>query len=347
LPSTSIDTFFACTIIVTAVLIATAFMCSTMDTSISSPQNINKEGYLQAIANQMVANPGSPLNWGSSNIIPTDFGLAAGSSIIPYELDIDKITRLSNQNNYALSYPDMSTSAELNNIAFGITVSQVMTVNIEQTSNSTNGDESFTFTILTSIDSEPTNANLNCYVVANNYLSNITDSTSDAGVSYITVEMPTSIIGNAMLIVFARASFDDRITSYAIYNFQDSTQESLPRNDILTLTPLNYSLSYTTNSTDLTIQNGYVLTYSYEQNLNTTQDTTQYTIPNIIDQSPYVIVLCGFNNGTYFQEWVSYPQVPLTAGSSFEGEEQNVFSYTVTINDVLYKVNILFGDVIS
>jgi len=76
--------------------------------------------------------------------------------------------------------------------------------------------------------------------------------------------------------------------------------------------------------------------------------TTQYLIPTIIDNSPFVIVLCGFlNNGTYFQEWTSYPQVPLKAGSSFEDSEQNVFSYLVTINGVLYKVDVSFGDVIS
>ena len=150
-----------------------------------------------------------------------------------------------------------------------------------------------------------------------------------------------------MLIVFARASFDDRITSYAIYNFCTSSQESAPADDILTLTPLNYMLSFTTNSTDLTIQNPYIFSYSCQQNLTSIQGTMQYVIPAIIDQSPYVIVLCGYNNGTYFQEWTSYPQVPLTAGSSFEDSEQNVFSYVVTINGVLYKVDVSFGDVIS
>jgi len=37
----------------------------------------------------------------------------------------------------------------------------------------------------------------------------------------------------------------------------------------------------------------------------------------------------------------------LKAGSNFEDSEQNVFSYIVTINNVLYKVNISFGDVVS
>jgi hypothetical protein len=319
-----------------------------MQTSINSTRDINKDSYLQAIADHIITNPGAPVNWGTSSSVPADFGLAAGSSTIPYELNIDKITRLNNLNNYSLSYADMENAAKLNNIALGITVSQVMSINIEQTSHTPiDNNVSFTFAILTSIDSEPTSASLNCYVVANNYLINVTDSTSGVGVGSVTVQIPSAETGNAMLIVFARASFDDRITSYAIYNFLNSTQESAPSGDILTLTPLNYTLSYT-NSSDVTIQNGYIFSYTYRQNLTLVQGTTQYPIPRIIDQSPFVIVLCGFlNNGTYFQEWASYPQVPLKAGSSFEDSEQNVFSYIVTINGVLYMVDVSFGDVIS
>ncbi len=350
MPSTSIDTFFACTIIVTVALIATAFLCSTMQTSINVTQNINKDSYLQAIADDIITTPGTPVNWGTSSSVPVDFGLAASSSTTPYELNMDKITRLNSLNSYALSYIDMENAAKLSNIALGITVSQVMSINIEQTSNSTldNGNSvSFIFAILTSIDSEPTSASLNCYVVANNYVSNVTDSTSGVGVGYVTIQIPSAAADGAMLIMFARASFDDRITSYAIYNFQNSTQETAPRNDILTLTPLNYTLSYTTNSTGLTMQNSYIFSYTYQQNLISVQGTAYYLIPMLIDQSPFVMVLCGFNNGTYFQEWTSYPQVPLKAGSSFEDSEQNVFSYIVTINGVLYKVDVSFGDVIS
>ena len=348
MPSTSIDTFFACTIIVAVALIATAFLTSTMQTSIDSTQDINKDSYLQAIADHIVTNPGRPVNWGSSSSVPADFGLAVGYSTVPYELDTDKITRLNSLNNYSLSYFDLENAAKLNNTALGITVSQVMSINIEQSSNRTIGNaESFTFAVLTSINSEPTNASLNCYVVADNYLSNVTENTSRIGVCYVTVQVPSATSSNAMLIVFARASFDDRITSYAIYNFFSSTQQSTPSTDILTLIPLNYTLSFNTNSTDLTIQNGYLFSYSYHQNLASIQGTTQYLIPKIIDTSPFVIVICGHNDGAYFQEWTSYPQVPLKAGSSFENSEQNVFSYVVTINGVLYKLDLSFGDVVS
>ncbi|MGA2682535.1 MAG: hypothetical protein ABSF44_12135 [Candidatus Bathyarchaeia archaeon] len=349
MPSTSIDTFFACTIIVAVALIATAFLTSTMQTSINSTQDINKESYLQSIADHIITSPGAPVNWGSSSIVPADFGLAAGSSKTPYQLDIDKITRLNNLNTYSLSYADMENAAKLNNIALGITVSQVMSISLEQTGNSTidNGNKvSFSFAILTSINSEPTRTSLNCYVVANNYLSNLTGSTSTIGVGAVTFQIPSSETGNAMLIVFARASFDDRITSYAIYNFLNSTQESAPSNTILTLTPLNYILSFSTNFTDIIIQRVYIFTYMHQQNLTPVQSATQYSIPTLIDKSPFVIVTCGFDNATYFQEWTSYPQVPFKAGSSFEDSEQNIFTYIVTINGVLYNVYVSFGDVV-
>jgi len=347
LPSTSIDTFFACTIIVAIALIATAFLTTTMQTSINSTQDINKDCYLQAIADHIVTSPGVPANWGESSGVPQDFGLASASSTNPYELDMDKITRLNSQNYYSLSYFDMANAAQLSNIAMGIAVSQIMTINIEQTSNvSAGGYVSCYFAVLTSIDSEPTSATLNCYVEANNYLTTVTNSTSAIGIGSLTVQIPTGSTGNAMLIVFARASFDDRVTSYAIYNFADSAQESAPSNSVLTLTPLNFMLSYATNSTDLAFQNGYVLSYEYQQNLTSQQGTNQYVIPSLADTSPLVIVVSGYSNGDYFQEWTSYPQVPLKVGSSFENSEQNVFSYIVTINGALYKVDLSFGDVV-
>ena len=292
MPSTSIDTFFACTIIVAAALIATAFLSSTMQTTIDSTQNINKESYLQAIADHIISNPGTPTNWGTTtNSVPTDFGLASSSSTIPYELDIDKITRLNNLNNYSFSYSEMANAAKLNNIAFGITVSQVMSISIQQLSNSTIGNEGyFNFTILTAINCEAMSASLNCYVLANNYLSNVTDSTSNVGVGYITFQIPNSATDNAMLIVFARASFDDRITSYAIYNFQNSAQELAPNNSILTLSPLNYVLNIASNSSDVAVQNGYIFSFSTEKNLAYTQGENECPIPNIIDKSPFVLV---------------------------------------------------------
>ena len=146
-------------------------------------------------------------------------------------------------------------------------------------------------------------------------------------------------------MVFARSSFDERITSYAIYNFSNSTQESAPSTDTITLSPLNFTLNLSTNASGVGVQNGYLFSYGYEQDINYVQNSTQCPIPQILDKSPSIIILSGTINGTYFQQWTAYPQVPLKSGSSFEDSEQNVFSYIVTVNGVLYKLDISLGAV--
>ncbi len=351
MPSTSIDTFFACTIIVAIALIATAYTSSTLQTSINTTQDINKESYLQAIANHIITNLGFPTNWGTSNTIPSDFGLAASSSTTPYELDMDKLTRLNNLNKYSISYFDMENAAKLNNIALGITVSQIISINIQQSGNSTIGNnENLGFTVLTSIACKPVSATLQCYIVANNYLcfqNNAT--TSDVGLGFINTQIPIGSSANSNLIVFARSSFDNRITSYAIYNISNSSQESTPNNDLLDLSPLNYVLNLSTNSSDLTVQGCYIFSYNYEDqsiiNIQNVQNSSQIQLPNLIDNSPFVIIIYGLENDSYFQEWTAYPQIPLTAGSNFAGSEQNIFSYIVTVNGVLCKLDISLGDV--
>ena len=344
MPTSSFDTFFACTILVAAALIGTAFLGSTMQTRIVSTQDINKDSYLKAIADHILTNPGTPPNWGTSSALPIDFGLAASLSTSAYELDMDKISRLNNLNNYSLSYADIANAAKLNNIALGITVSQLMTINVLQSSNFTVGSEtSFTFTVSTSIDSKPTSANLHCYIAADSYLNDITSTIPDTGVGHVSVQIPSAATDNALLIVFARASVDDRITSYAIYNFANSTQESTLRSNVLALSPLDYTLNLNDSSPSLTVQNGYVFSYSYQQTIPSIEGS-QTSIPKLIDKSPLVLVVCGLNGAQYFQEWTAYPQVPLTAGANFDGSEQNVFSYLVTIGGVLYRLDLSLGD---
>ncbi len=348
MPTSSFDTFFACTIILAAALIATGFVTSTMQTRIDDTKNINQQSYLQAIADHIVNSPGTPGNWGTSSLVPTDFGLAANPSSLAFTIDADKVTRLNSLNNASISYIELENAAKLNNLALGITLSQIMTINLEPTSNYTSGSNIYaTFAVATSIDSEPVSASLNAYVAAINYLGNISSSTSDVGSGYVTVQIPAASANNALVIVFARSSFDDRLTSYAIYNLADATQQTLPNNNTLTLSPLNHELGFITNSSTLTIQNSYVLSYAYQQPLAYASGATQCPFPNLVDKSPLILVACGSDGGTYFEQWVSYPQAPLKAGSSFSGSQQNVFSYTVTVNGVLYKLNVSLGGVAS
>lgn len=345
MPSNSFDTFFACTIIVAAALIATAFLGSTLQARITSTQDINKDSYLKAIADHLVTNPGTPTDWGISTSVPQDFGLAQSQSSVPYELDMDKVSRLNSQNSAFFSYVELANATKLNNIALGIGVEQILSIRVNQIENHTVGsDVWFTFQVTTSINSKQADADLQFYVVANNYLSNSTDVASN-GYAEITVQVPTASIDNALMVLFARDSLDERITTYAIYNFATATQQLTPNNTAVTLSVNNYVLTCSLKSPIVTVQNGYALSYAFKSNL-TSLSATQFTVPKIVEKSPLVIVAYGADGGTYFQEWTAYPQIPLTAGSTFEWSEQNIFSYLVTINGVLYRLNISLGDVI-
>jgi hypothetical protein len=259
-------------------------------------------------------------------------------------LDIDKISRLANFCNTSLSAFDLATSAKLTNIALDISISQIMTLVVEQTSNYTSGSAIyFTFTISTIIDSKPTSASLHCYVIANGNFDMLSCS-SNNGVGSITVQVPLGSAESALLLIFARSSFDDRLTSYCVYNFADSMQVAVPSQSLQT--PKDYTLNFSANSSVVN-QNGFVFSYSTKQALAYTRGTVQCQFPSLVDNSPMVIVMCGLENGLPVEEWTAYPQVPLKAGVNFAGQEQNVFSYIVTVNGVLYRLDLSLGDLPS
>src|SRR3989304_515306 len=333
MPAVSIDTFFACSLIVSVALLATASLAGTMQTRINTLQDLNKDDYLRNIAELIVTSDGAPVDWGSTSAVPDSFGLSDSDSPHLYALDIDKISRLNKQNDHALSYIQVSKAARLNNIALGISISQMLSVSVRLSANNTSGDSTtYTFKISVNQASGPTSAGLQCYVVAKDFWSTVSNTTSSAGVGYITVQIPNSSIGPALLIVFARASFDDRITSYEAYSFAHLSQEPSPNHAFLGLSPLNYTLNLETKFPDITVENGYAFSYAYQSNLTSTSPTT-YAIPELVDKSPTVLVISGLNGTTSFVEWVSYPDIPVDFGANFEGSEKNVFVYTVLVKE--------------
>jgi hypothetical protein len=347
MPAISIDTFFACSLVVSVALLATASLAGTMQAQINNLQDLNKDGYLRTIAEHLVTSDGTPVDWGSSGAVPNSFGLSDSDSSYLYALDIDKISRLNNQNGYALSYFQVSQTARLNNIALGISISQMLSITATISANISIGDETaYTFEISVSQASGQTSAALQCYVVAKDFVSTVSNTTSSAGVGYITVQVPNASNGPALLIVFARATFDDRITSYGTYSFAHLSQAPSPNHTFLGLSPLNYTLSLEKNFPDVTIEHGYAFSYAYQSNLTSTSTTT-YAIPEFVDKSPTVLVIYGLNDTTSFVEWTAYPDIPLDFGADFENSEKNVFVYTVLVKETLYKLTLSFGDVVQ
>ncbi len=348
MPSISIDTFFACTLIIAVTLTCSAFLVNTLQTNIVSTQDLNKESYLKNIADTIVAGCGSPVDWGSSNTSPSSFGLASTSASYVYTLDVDKISRLDYQNIYSISYVDAFNAARLNNIALGISVAQMLLISISCSGNRTVGDQTtYDFDVSVSQNSAAVATNLHAYIVAHNFLSEGNGETSNSGIGNVSIQIPNSSNGTALLVVFARAKSDDRLTAYETFSFTHLIGESLPNRTFMGLSPINNTLTLTTtNYANITKSEFYAFSYTYQSNLTRTSENI-YQIPNFLDNSPIVLVVSGLNGTSYFAEWTAYPCVPLNFGANFSNSEENAFVYIVAIKGAFYKLTIGFGDVVN
>ncbi len=344
MPSISIDTFFACTLMVAVVLISTVLSSGILTSHINSLQGLNQEEYFQAISQYIVSSTGTPVDWGSNaTTIPVAFGLAKSDSLYANELDIDKVCRLNTQNAFALTYLETLSAARLKDIALGISISQLIDISISPISNFTSENSTnYNFKVYTTMDGAPVQTSLHYYVVAKDFLYDASNLTSNDGTSQIEVQIPNASSGNASLIIFARANYDTRITAYGAYSFGLISPEPTPNETSVEMSPLNYTLSTTPIGLNTTLDKCYALSYEYCFNLSSTSSTT-YQIPRILDNSPIVLVVSGSSNQGNFTEWTSYPQIPFKAGADFKNSESYSFSYIVTVKNTLYKLTLSFG----
>ena len=340
MPTISIDTFFACTIMIAVVMGAAVLSSEILGAHTTAYQDLNENNYLGALSEQILLNSGVPADWGSNaSIVPDTFGLAKNGSSNPTELDVDKISRLNDQNAFVLSYPNVLAAARLRNIALGISLTQLLDVSVNlYLENST----TYVFEVSVSQDGAPVVASLSCYLVAQSFTTNVSGSTSPDGVGYIDVPIPNVSVGTVSLIVFARASYDPRVTAYGVYLFEDQSTEQLPTNGLLTLSPLNYTLWVNLNYSDVVLANAYAFSYEYESNLTLSSNST-YAIPAFLDNSPIVLVVTGAKASTFFIEWTAYPQIPLNEGADFSNAECYTFSYVVSVRGALYDLMFRFG----
>jgi hypothetical protein len=343
MPATSIDAFFACTLIVAVVVVSMVATTMIVAPYLNSLNDLNEAEYLQKIVEHVVVNPGSPVNWGQNqSVTPEAFGLAKNGSF-SYELDLDKVSRINSQNTYALSYLEFLEALRLEKVALRIVFSQIMNVSITLNSNETVGDSTnYSFTVSVSRDEAPVATSLQCYVVANNFLNATSSSTSSSGEGVVDVSIPDSSNGTALLLVFARASYDDRVTAQGVYAFGHLSSEPSPNNTFLELSPLNGTLQVDPKVSGVSLETAYEFSHNYNSTLTSTSNET-YTIPEILDSSPKVLAVTGWNGSTFFVEWVAYPQVPLEIGANFDNTECFSFNYMVTIDRAFYRLNVQCG----
>jgi hypothetical protein len=342
MPASSIDTFFACTLIVTVVVVSMVATTMIVAPYIGSLHDLNEESYLQKIVDHMIMNSGSPGDWGQNpDSTPDAYGLAEEGSF-GYALDRDKVSRLNSSNVYALNYLQVLQALRLEKVAFRIAFSQILDVSVTLTSNETVGASTlYSFNVSVSRDQAPVATSLQCYILADNYLNNTVSSTSSNGEGVVDVEVPNASNGTALLIVFARASYDDRVTAQGAYAFGHLSSEPSPNNTFLSLSPLNSTLQVDPNF-EVSLEDAYQFSYGYDTTLTSISNET-YAVPEFLDSSPKILAVTGWNGSIFFIEWVTYPQVPLEIGANFENTECFSFNYLVTIDRAFYRMNVQCG----
>jgi len=302
------------------------------------------------ISKYLLLSEGFPSNWGQNcQIVPENFGLAKTNSENPYDLDIDKISRLNSENLYAVSYAEAFTALKMPDVSFRIEIKAIFNITINLVATSMMSNETiYQFEILTQQSCVPIDAELKYYVIAENYLETKRSSTSN-GMAHINGTIPNDVNGPAILVVLAEATFDSRIVSYDICTFAHNSAAPKPKDTFLSLGLLNHTLNASFIFPRINISQVYALSTGYYSTLKPASSSNQsatYGLPNFLDSSPTIIVVTGWNSTNFFTEWAAYPQIPLQMGANFDLTSLSnvfVYNYLVTVDSAFYQCSIWLG----
>jgi len=306
----------------------------------------------QQLASHLLLNTGTPPNWGQMrDTKPNSLGLTKEESSLPYELDIDKVSRLNSENIYSLTYSELWEALGVKDVTFQIEIKTLFELSLNLISNSTLGNETvYEFEVATRKSGMPISAILSGYVIVENFVDKVTSSTDSNGVGSVSVGVPNSVNGTALMLVFAKAQANSQMVSFNTYAFSHHSKSPLPNRTFTRLSPLNHVLNASLAYSTTEIIKAQIFTFNYNFSLTEKAQgaqTLEYLIPRLLDPSPMVMVLTGYNGSTSFAEWVSYPQLPLQIGVDFSesvaGSKVVSLSHIVTINFALYEVVAKWG----
>jgi len=352
LPASSIDTFFACLVMVTLALSAMVVTSRLIAPYLNDLGHREDDERFQRLASHLLLSAGTPSNWGQlKSTSPSSLGLTRADSSLPYELDMDKVSRLNSQNAYSLSYQTLWESFGIEDVAFQIEIKPLYELSIALISNQTQGNETiYQFEVETKKSGMPVSADLTGYVVVKNFVNNVTSSTTSEGVGSFSIGIPNSINGTALMVVLAKAKANPYMVSFNTYAFGHQSPSPLPNRTYLWLSPLDYVLNASFNYPSIEILRADVFTFNYNFSLTTKaqgNQTVEYNITRLLDSSPMIMVLTGLNGSSSFAEWVPYPQLPIKTGVDFSqsigGAKIVSQSHIVTINFALYEVVTKWG----
>jgi len=347
LPSSTVDTFLACSVMILLVLSAMVGTSKLLTPYLYDLSNRDEAERFEQLATHILLSSGAPSNWGQSrNTIPTNLGLAKADSPMPYELDIDKVSRLNRENAYSLAYSKLWEAFGAKDAVFQIEVKPLFDVSISPISSSTLGNQTvYEFEIATKKAGMPVGADLSGYAVVQSFVDRAKSSTSSSGVGFLSASIPNSVNGTVLLTVFARAKANAQMVSFNTFAFVHNSSAPLVNGTFTKLSPLNHFLNASLLYSTIEILKAQIFTFNYNFSLiEKTHEvqSVEYLVPNLLDSSPMIMVLTGHNGSDSFAEWVSYPHLPFQIGASFNnsiaGTKIVSRSHIVTINAALYEV---------
>lgn len=306
----------------------------------------------QQLASHILLSAGTPINWGQmKDTVPNGLGFAKADSYLPYELDIDKVSRLNSGNIYSLTYSELWETLGIKDVAFQIEIKPLFELSISLISNSTLENETvYEFEIAAKKSGMPLATSLSSYIIVESFVNKVTSTTASNGVGSLTISIPNSLNGTALLLVFAKAQANPQMVSFNAYAFGHNAPSPSPNKTFTRLSPLNHVLNASLAYSTTEILKAQVFTFNYNFSLTEKAQgvqTTEYFIPKLLDASPIVMVLTGHNGSTSFAEWTSYPQLPLQIGADFNqsiaGSKIISLSHIVTIDFAFYEVLTKWG----
>jgi hypothetical protein len=351
MPAISVDTFFACSLMVLLVLSAMAGASKLLYPHINNFGGESVAERYEEISKYLLLNGGKPSDWGrDGQVIPESFGLAVAGSDIPYMLDIDKVSRFNSENLYAVSYAQIFTALKIYDVSFRIEIKPIFDVAVNLTATYALENETvYQFEISTEKHGAPVQAELKCYIIAENYFETRDASVSD-GETCLNVTLSNNVAGPALLVAIVRNVYNTKILSFGVYAFAHNSSQPKPKGAFLKLSPLNQTLNVNIIYPETTLSDAYALTFNYHSNLTQTESGNQsvkYAIPCFLDSSPTLMVVTGRNSTSFFVEWIPYPQIPLQTGADFASStalsKVLAYNYVVTVNSALYECTVWIG----
>jgi hypothetical protein len=329
------------------ILIASAMVgtAKVMQPYIEDLTSMNGVERYRSLAEYLLLSSGNPSDWGKNgDVIPSTFGLAS-ETWRPYELDLDKVTRLNTDNLYSLPYREILAALGTEDISFNIRIRPLFEVAIELTSSQMGETETiYTFKVSTSKSGYPLATWLKGYIVIGAYVDGVSSSTNSNGVGIMNATLSNVLGGTALLVVFAKSQAHPQMISFNAYSFGHNSEASELNQTFLRLSPLNYVLNASFRNSTVQVSNAYVFTYSHNSSLSQTtvgNESIEYGIPRLLEASPMLLVLNGNNASASFAEWAAYPQLPLEIGADFSDltskSKAVAVTYVVSVNSVLYE----------